>query len=62
MLSSPATLTLYDIQKKTKLRTDGSLLNGISVVLYQQDDQDKIWKPVDCASRFLTEAEKNIAP
>ena len=59
---SPATLGLYDIEKKTKIRTDGSLLNGISVVLYQQDDQDKICKPVDCASRFLTETEKNYCP
>ena len=60
-LSSPATLALYDIEKK-KIQTDGSLLNGISVVSYQQDDQDKIWKPVDCASRFLTETEKNYCP
>ena len=62
MLSSPATLALYNIEKKTKIRTDGSLLNCISVVLYQQDDQDKIWKPGDCASRFLTETEKNYFP
>ena len=62
VLSSPATLALYHIEKKTKIRKDASLLNVISVVLYQQDDQDKIWKPVDCASRFLLETEKNYCP
>ena len=61
VLSSPATLALYDIEKKTKIGTHGNLLNGISVVLYQQDDQDKIWKPADCASQFLTEPKRIIA-
>ena len=60
VLASPKTLALYDMTKKTKIRTDGSLLNGISVVLYQQDEGT--WKPVDCASRFLTDTEKNYCP
>lgn len=48
ILASPATLTLYDVRKKTKVRTDGSKLNEISVIIFQQDD-DNQWKPVDCA-------------
>ena len=40
------------------VRTDGSKLNGISIVVYQKQE-DGEWKMVDCASRFLSGAEKN---
>ena len=61
ILSSPKTLALYDVRRRTKVRTDGSKLNGISVIIYQQDDNEQ-WKPVDCASRFLSQAERNYFP
>ena len=60
MLASPPILAHYDTGKLTKLRTDGSKLNGISVILYQEHENE--WKPVDCASRFLRPAEKNRHP
>ena len=60
VLSSPETLALYDPTKDTKIRTDGSLLNGICVILYQKHQDD--WKPVDCTSRFLSRSEKNYCP
>ena len=60
ILVSPPILAHYDISKPTKIRTDGSLLHGISVILYQQHDNK--WKPVDCASRFITTAERNYYP
>jgi len=50
----------YDQHRPTKIRTDASNHNGISVILYQQHEEG--WKPVDCASRFLTQAEKNYHP
>ena len=50
-------LAHYDVNKPTKLRTDGSLLNGIAAVLYQQ--HGNLWKPVEFASRYLSDAEKN---
>ena len=43
---------------KTKIRVDGSKLNGISVILYQKQS-DGEWTPVTCASRFLSKAERN---
>ena len=60
VLSSTPVLAHYDISKPTKLRTDGSLLNGISVLVYQQHGAD--CKPIDCSSRFLSPAEKNYFP
>ena len=60
VLASPPILAHYDTGKLTKLRTDGSKLNGISVILYQEHENE--WKPVDCASRFLRPAEKNYHP
>jgi len=35
-------------------------LNGISVVVYQYDQDE--WKPIECVSRFLTDTEKNYCP
>ena len=55
MLASPPILAHYDTGKLTKLGTDGSTLNGNSVILYQGHENE--WKPVDCAS-----AEKNYHP
>ena len=51
---------LYDTNQPTKLRVDGSKLHGISAILYQKHDQD--WFPVFCASRFLSDYEKNYHP
>ena len=43
------------------LRCDGSKLNGVSVVLKQrQKNGDR--KHVACASRFLSDTEKNYHP
>ena len=50
VLSNPPVLALYDVNKPTGLRTDGSKLNGIGVVVYQKHENE--WKPVDSASRF----------
>ena len=61
LLSQPACLAPYDVKKETLIRTDGSKLNGISVVLYQKQE-DGSWRVVDCASRFLQDAEKNYYP
>ena len=56
--SSPAVLAVYDVNKRTKIRTDGSKLNGIAVVVWQRDGE--IRKPLDCASKGLTPAENKI--
>jgi len=60
ILINHTTLHLYNTNKPTKLRTDGSKLNGISVILYQQHDEK--WVPISCASRFLSIHEKNYHP
>ena len=57
---SPKNLKLYDVNRPTKLRVDGSRLHGISAILYQQH-QEK-WYPVTCASRYLKTSEKNYYP
>ena len=60
VILSPKTLRLYDVQRPTKIRVDGSKLNGISVILYQQHGTE--CHPVTCSSRYLTPAEKNWYP
>ena len=60
VIQSPTTLKLYDVSKPTKLRVDGSRLNGISAILYQQHEDT--WHPVTCASRYLTDTEKRYYP
>ena len=60
VIMSPITLKLYDVNRPTKIRVDGSKLNGISVILYQQHDEQ--WHPVTCGSRYLTPAEKGWYP
>ena len=60
VIMSPQTLKLYDVSRPTKLRVDGSKLNGVSCVLYQQHGEN--WHPVTCGSRYLTPAEKNWYP
>ena len=60
VLTKPPILAHCDLKKDTKIRTDGSLLNGVSVIVFQlHGDQ---WKAVDCASRFLTPTEQNYHP
>jgi hypothetical protein len=44
----------------TKIQTDASNHNGISAILYQHHEEG--WKPVNCASHFLMQAEKNYHP
>ena len=60
VIQSPTTLKLYDVNRPTKLRVDGSRLNGISAILYQQHGDN--WHPVACGSRYLTETEKDYYP
>ena len=60
LLSSAPVLAHYDPTKTTKIRTDGSHLKGISVMLYQKHGEK--WKLIDCASRFLSPTEKNYFP
>ena len=59
-MTSSKVLKLYDVSKPTKIRVDGSKLNGISAILYQK--HDSTWFPVSCASRFLSITEKNYHP
>ena len=61
VLSGPLVLAHFDINKPTMLRCDGSKLNGISIVLKQQQKNGD-WKHVACASRFLSDTEKNYHP
>ena len=60
ILVNYTTIHRYDTNRPTKLRVDGSKLHGISAILYQKHDQD--WFPVFCASRFLSDYEKNYHP
>ena len=60
VLTSPKTLKLYDVSLPTKIRVDGSKLNGISVIVYQQHGEH--WHPVTCGSRYLKPTEKNWYP
>ena len=60
VIISPETLKLYDVSRPTKIRCDGSKLNGIAVILYQEHDSK--WFPVNCASRYLKESEKGWYP
>ena len=60
LLASTSVLAQYDPSKPTKIRTDGSNLNGIAVMLYQKNDGE--WRLVDCASRFFSPTEQNYFP
>nr|XP_047141089.1 uncharacterized protein K02A2.6-like [Hydra vulgaris] len=60
ILTNSPILAHYDVKKPIKVRTDGSLLNGLSVIVYQ--NHNGIYKPTNCASRFLTTTEKNYYP
>ena len=55
-------LTHYGAKKPSLVRTDTdeTKLHGISVTV--KLCHGDIWKPVDCASRFLTPTEKNDCP
>ncbi len=58
-LTSTKTLAFYRPDRKTRLITDASRLNGIGFVLKQEIDG--IWKPVQAGSRSLTETEGRYA-
>ena len=60
VINSPLTLKLYDVHRPTKLRVDGSKINGISAILYQKHDEH--WHPITCGSRYLTPTEKDYYP
>ena len=60
VIMSPEVLKLYDVNRPTKIRCDGSRLNGIAVILYQKHGDR--WYPVNCASRYLKESEKRWYP
>ena len=60
VIMSPENLRLYDVNRPTKIRVDGSKLNGIAVILYQQHGEN--WYPITCGSRYLTPAEKKWYP
>ena len=57
VLAKEPILAHYDVSKPTKLHVDGSLLNGIAVILYQQHG-DQL-QPVEFAAPYLSDAEKN---
>ncbi|XP_065189581.1 uncharacterized protein LOC135820198 [Sycon ciliatum] len=59
-LSKPACLQRYDPNYDTKLSADASSY-GLGAVLYQRRSSDVEWRPVACASRSLTSAERNYA-
>ena len=40
VIQSPQTLRLYDVNRATKLRVDGSKLNGVSAILYQKHGEN----------------------
>ena len=56
-LPKPPILAHYDVSRPMKIRTDGSKLNGINVILSQL--HDNVWKPVAFASRYLSKTEQN---
>lgn len=59
-LCKPACLQRYDPNYDTKLSADASSY-GLGAVLYQRRSSDDEWRPVACASRSLTSAERNYA-
>jgi hypothetical protein len=58
-LTSTKTLAFYQPDRKTRLVTDESRLNGIGFVLKQEIDG--IWRPVQAVSQFLTKTEGRYA-
>ena len=59
-LASPKVLAYYRPDRKTRLVTDASRLQGIGFVLKQEVEPD-IWRPVQAGSRFLTITESRYA-
>ena len=59
-LSKPTVLALYSPQVETKVSADRSSF-GLGAVLQQSQTSDSAWKPVECASRALTETEGRYA-
>ena len=57
---SPPVLTLYDVNRKTKVSSDTSKYGIRGVVLQEQDDG--FWKPVAYFSRLLTNVESHYSP
>ena len=62
LLTSTEVLTLYDVDRPTRLFCDASR-NGLGAVLLQKvgDGDSEIWRPVAYASRSLTDAESRYA-
>uniref|UniRef100_A0A7M5X7U7 Reverse transcriptase domain-containing protein n=1 Tax=Clytia hemisphaerica TaxID=252671 RepID=A0A7M5X7U7_9CNID len=60
LLSSPPILAHYNCNRETKIRTDCSKKNGLSVILFKKFDNE--WRLVDSASRWLSPEEKNYFP
>ena len=59
-LCKPTCLQLYDPNYSTKLPADASSY-GLGAVFYQRSSPETSWRPVACASRSLTPAERNYA-
>ncbi len=57
-LTPTKALAFYRSDQKTRLITDASRLNGIGFVLKQEID--RIWKPVQAGSRFLTKMKADM--
>lgn len=60
ILSSESMLAYYDPQKPTILATDASRLNGLGLLL-TQEQQDGTMRAVQAGSRFLTDTESRYA-
>ena len=58
-LTSTPVLTYFTVNQPTLLATDASRLKELAFVLLQM--LDKVWKPVQAGSRFLTPAESRYA-
>ena len=68
-LTGLQTLTLFDPELPTRIETDGSKLKGLGYSLQQWHGigckckcSQKVWKSIQCGSRFLSETESRYAP
>ena len=52
-------LSFYQHGQPLRLETDASVKNGHGYVLWQQ--QDNIWRLLQCGSQFLTDTESRYA-
>lgn len=58
-LLNPPILAYYDPRLPVVVQTDAAKLKGLGYACMQK--HDKVWKLVDCGSRFLTETESRYA-